>query len=226
MRTSFSAVTLAGCAMIAAQVVGAAESTKDDSWQNLKHVRHDRAYTFVDRERNCIAGETVAVTQHSITLKRWNATGTNSTTVTLDRPNLLRVTDGGQAYDVLYSGRSSWSDVQGTQGIPASEAVLLITKDGRRHRGKLAEVSENYAKLRQWNKTVGIPKNDVAQVYYLRYTPPSASAMYAAQEMFFLDPDLWPYMLGIAPKIPVLLYDSSMPENNDPVECKSNPWRQ
>ncbi|PYV01281.1 MAG: hypothetical protein DMG26_13925, partial [Acidobacteria bacterium] len=67
MRTSFSAITLAGCAMIAAQVVGAAESTKDDSWQNLKHVRHDRAYTFVDRERNCIAGETVAVTQHSIT---------------------------------------------------------------------------------------------------------------------------------------------------------------
>ena len=109
------------------------------------------------------------------------------------------------------------------RGIPAGEEALLITKDARRHKGKLAEVSEKDVKLMQGNKTVGIAKDDVSRFYYLRSTPPSASAIYADEERFFIDPELWPYMLNIARKIPVLLYDSSMPGDNSPVNCKSDP---
>jgi len=39
--------------------------------------------------------------------------------------------------------------------------------------------------------------------------------------MGFIDPTLWPYLLHIPPKIHVLLYDSSMPEDDSPVECKT-----
>jgi hypothetical protein len=136
----------------------------------------------MDREPELtIGGEIVAVTEDSIALERRNTTGTNSTTI--DRSRVLRVIDGGQSYDILYSGRSSWSDVGGLQGIAAGEAVLLITKDARRPKVSWLR-SDKDAKLRQCNKMIAIPKADVSRVYYLRYTPASYSTMYAAQELF------------------------------------------
>jgi hypothetical protein len=225
MRSSFSTVRFAGCVMIATQLVGAQEAKKGDSWENLTRVRHSPPYTFVDRERNCVVGGIVSVTDRDIAVERWGLTATRPPIiVTMGRSSLLRVTDGWHSYDIVYSGRSSWSDVRGLQGIPGGEHVLLITKDAKRHKGRLADVSETHAKLMQGNKTVEITKDDVSRVYCFRYKPASASAIYNAQEMNFLDPELWPYMLHIAPKIPVLLYDSSMPEDNDPVVCKNNPW--
>ena len=87
-------------------------------------------------------------------------------------------------------------------------------------------VCEKRVKLVHWNKTAEVTKGDVSQVYYIREAPLSAGAEYAAQEMVFFDPELWPYMLHIPPRIPVLLYDSSLPEDDTPVECKTRvPWR-
>jgi len=224
MRVSSSLLNGVGCVVVASQLLSAAQSPKDDPWQNLGNLASNRAYTFIDRQRNCVAGEIMAVTELTITLKRWNLTWKNPSTVTLDRQKILRVTDGSQSYDLLYNGRSSWSDLQGLQGIPSGEAVVFATDDGKRHRGRLVEVSGNWVKLRQACTMIVIAKDHVSRVWYLRYKPASAGALYAAQEMVFLDPRLWPYMLHIAPKIWVLVYDSSEPEENGPVACRNNPW--
>jgi len=218
--------------MLAPQAPGAREPAKHDSWDNLNHVTHRRTYTLVDRERNCVGGEIVTVTDQSVTLKRldWQAgTRPKYVTLTIERPNVLRIEDGGDVIDVVYSGRSSWSELQGFQHLGSAEAVLLIAKDGKRHKGKLVEVSDKHVKLAHWNKISEIGKGEVSQVYYIRSAPISDGAQYTLQEMGWaglVDPELWPLMLHIPPKIPVLLYDSSMPEDDSPVECKTRvPWR-
>jgi len=224
MRISSSILNCVGCGIIASQLLSAAQSPKDDPWQNLEHLAHNRAYTFIDRQRNCVAGQIVAVTELAITLKGWDPSRKHPNTITRDRRKVLRVIDGGKPYDLLYSGRSSWSDLSGFLGIPGGEAVVFVTNDGRRHRGRLAELSENCVKLKQGGTTTVIGKDHVSRVWYVRYKPPSAGTLYAAQEMVFLDPRLWPYMLHIAPKIWVLVYDSSETEENGPVACRNNPW--
>src|SRR5205807_1547074 len=107
---------------------GATEPTKHDSWDNLNRVTHRRTYTFVDRERNCVGGEIVAVTDRDVTLKRldWQAgKRPKSVTLTIERPNVLRIEDGAKVIDVVYSGKSSWSELQGFQHIISDEALLL-----------------------------------------------------------------------------------------------------
>src|SRR5215469_18057715 len=42
---------------------------------------------------------------------------------------------------------------------------------------------------------------------------------YSAQEDFWIDPRLWPYYLKLVPRLPVRLYDPSLPDDNTPVRC-------
>lgn len=53
-------------------------------------------------------------------------------------------------------------------------------------------------------------KADVSKVYYVRVKPASDSAAHAVQEMFVLDPELWPHFLHLGGKIAVPVYDSSV----------------
>ncbi|HLY66169.1 MAG TPA: hypothetical protein VKU60_11600, partial [Chloroflexota bacterium] len=76
--------------------------------------------------------------------------------------------------------------------------------------------------VEQSGKRINICKGDVSRLYYIRFKPMTDSAKYAAQEMALPDPELWWYMLNLEGKIPVRLYDSSMPEDNEPVKCKTN----
>jgi hypothetical protein len=228
VRAKLCIIILSGQLMLALQAPGATEPAQQDSWDNLNHVTHRRTYTFVDRGSNCVGGEIVTVTDRSVTLKRldWlGGTRPKYVTLTIERPNVLRIEDGGDVIDVVYSGRSSWSELQGFQHLGSVEAVLLITKDGKRHKGKLVEVSDKQVKLAHSNKTSEITKAEVSQVYYIRSAPISDGAQYTVQEMGWIglvDPELWPYVLHIPPKISVLLYDSSMPEDDAPVECKTH----
>ena len=199
---------------------------RDDRWEALNHVTWHRTYTLVDREGKCNTGDIVAITEQSITLKclDWS-TGKSPTTstVTIERQKVLRITDGPKVVDVIYTGKSSWADVEAMQHIGSSEAVLLITNDGRRHWGKLVRVADDGVKLKHWTKTTQIHKGDISQVYYVREKTLSDGAEYSAREMVFLDPRLWPYLLHIPPKVSVLLYDSSLPEDNSHVKCGDAP---
>jgi hypothetical protein len=213
MRIRFGP-TLTISLVLSLRVLGA---TKADPWENLMRVTRHRAYTFVDRESNCVTGQILDVTERSVTIM---IPGAKSTTI--ERKNALRVIDGHHLFDVIYSGKSSWSDVE---GLPpkTKEQVRVLTKDGREYEGKLVSTSDAEMTLIQTTGNMKLIKEDIAQVYYVRYKPLSEGAEHSAQEMFVVDPRLWPHFFNISARFPVLLYDSSIPEDDSPVQCKNKP---
>jgi hypothetical protein len=213
MRIRFGP-TLAVCLAFSLRALGAA---KDDPWENLRRVTRHRAYTFVDHESNCVTGQILTVTNQSVTIERPQAKN-----ITVERQNTLRVTDGRQINDVIYSARSSWSDVE-VISPKTKERVKVLTRSGQEYEGKLVSASDIGMTLTHPSGNINLAKENIARVYYLRYKPMSEGAEHSAQEMFVIDPRLWPYFLNISAKIPVRLYDSSMPEDNIPVQCKNEP---
>ena len=191
--------------------VGAIASPAADEWDNLKQVTHRRSYGFALRDGTCVTGRIVAVTADSVKIKQPNP-------ATLKRPDVVRVSDGTHVYDVVYSGRSSWSDV--LRGLPSTREYLrVVTKDGTRYEGDPAQFSESGLTLSKKGRSEKIQKTDVARVYYVRLKPLSDSAQYSAQEHFILDAQLWPYYWNIGVHMPVLIYDSPAPEDNSKIVC-------
>jgi hypothetical protein len=208
MRIRFGPA-LAVCLALSSSTVGLA---RDDPWENLRRVTRHRAYTFVDRESSCITGQILVVTYQSVTIKPVQANN-----ITMERRNVVRVTDWNGTNNVIYSAKSSWSDVE---AIQAKASAKVLTKNGRAYEGKIVSASDTGMTLLHPVGNTNLAKEDIAQVYYVRSKPMSEGAEHSAQELFVVDPRLWPYFLNISPKISVRLYDSSMPEENAPVQCK------
>lgn len=205
----------------------ASTAAADDSWQNLKHVTHERYYTVVDRKSNCTTGHIVKTNDYELTLKL-----PNRTYATFDRASVLRVSvsqaahylpprvqaDIGRVYDAVYNDKSSWSDLKRVAG----EEVKVVKTDGETYEGRLLMTFETQIELDRTGGKLEIAKGDVAQVYHLRPKPLTDDEKYSAQEDFWIDPRLWPYYLNLVPRLPVRLYDSSLPDDNTPVRCENN----
>lgn len=191
MRIPFD-VFLTACYLIVSLYASAA--TADDSWQNLKHVTHYRYYTVVDRKSNCVTGHIVKANDHEFTLKL-----PNQTSATFDRAHVLRVSvsqaapylpprvqaDVGRVYDVIYSDKSSWSDLGGVAGKAkfgvSGQEVKVVKTDGKTYEGRLSTISETQLELDRTAGRLEIAKGDLAQVYYLRPKPLTDSEKYSAQ---------------------------------------------
>jgi preprotein translocase subunit YajC len=203
---------LAICLALSSRALGPA---KADPWENLRCVTRHRAYTFFDRESNCTTGQILTVTDQSVTIKP--PQGNN---ITVERRNVVRVTDWNGRNNVIYSAKSSWSDVE---AINTKASVNVLTKNGRVCQGKVVSTSDTGITLMHSNCDINLAKEDIAQVYRVRSKPMSEGAERSAQELFVVDPRLWPYLLNISAKISVRLYDSSVPEDDSPVQCKNKP---
>jgi hypothetical protein len=201
--------------------VHALSATSPDPWETLRHVTWKRMYKILDTMGNCVNGQILSLTNERVTV-RYCTYGKHPQPVTrtIERSSVRRIMDGEKTIDVVYSGRSSWLDVQALQRIGSDEAVLLITKGSARLKGKISRVSVNDIELRHGSKKVRIAKEDVSQVYYIREKPMGAETEHAAQEFVIFDPLLWPYMLHIPPKVSVRVYDAAMPEDNAPSGCR------
>ena len=222
LALSAPVLALAPCFLFYASTAAA-----DDSWQNLKHVTHERYYTVVDRKSNCITGHIVKTNDHELTLKLPNGTYT-----TFDRANVLRVSvsqaapyfphhvqaDVGRVYDVIYNDKSSWSDLKGVAG----QEVRVVKTGGEMYEGRLLIASETQLDLDRTGRTLEFAKKDIVQVYHLRPKPLTDDEKYSAQEDFWIDPRLWPYYLKLVPRLPVRLYDPSLPDDNTPVRCEND----
>ena len=222
LALSAPVLALAPCFLFYASTAAA-----DDSWQNLKHITHERYYTVVDRKSNCITGHIVKTNDHELTLKL-----SNRTYATLDRANVLRVSvsqaapyfpprvqaDVGRVYDVIYNDKSSWSDLKSLAG----QKVKVVKTGGETYEGQLLITSETQLELDRIGGTLEFAKEDIVQVYHLRPKPLTDSEKYSAQEDFWIDPRLWPYYLKLVPRLPVRLYDSSLPDDNTPVRCEND----
>src|SRR6478752_7653841 len=97
MLKRFAALLFVACA-----TNGASES--DESWKNLGRTIKESDYTVATRDGHCVTGHVESFDEKSVTIK----------SVRLDRKDVIRVGDGtGTAdHDPIYSGRSSWADLQ------------------------------------------------------------------------------------------------------------------
>src|SRR5499427_9158363 len=168
LALSAPVLALAPCFLFYASTAAA-----DDSWQNLKHITHERYYTVVDRKSNCITGHIVKTNDHELTLKL-----SNRTYATFDRANVLRVSvsqaapyspprvqaDVGRVYDVIYNDKSSWSDLKGLAGVTKirnpGQKVKVVLTDGKTYEGRLSAISEAQLELDRAGRKLEIAKGN------------------------------------------------------------------
>lgn len=186
---------------------------KDDPWNVLKHITHRSTLAFIVSGSDCMKGKIQSVADDSIKIKLQGGAA-----ITIDRRKLVRVE--GYGVGVIYSGRSSWADVKAIRH-DLDERARVLTKDGRKYQGK-AQTSDTDITIERSGKTTTVLKNNIAQVYFLTDRPASDSLDGVAEEepgLAWLDPELWLYMAQKSNPITVRLYDSSLPEDNSPVNC-------
>ncbi|HYL67984.1 MAG TPA: hypothetical protein VEX69_02365 [Candidatus Limnocylindria bacterium] len=200
------------------------QTKPDDQWENLKQITRRRTFLYVDRQLQCGNGKIDQVTERTVTLKR-----EDHTKITIARQDLLRLGEWGlSANGIVYSARSSWTDVRNQLHSPNNPhrraRLRIVALDGKIHEGQLIEVDETHLALLDEGKKVQLAKSDIAKVYYLRLKPWSDRAEYIVQEapvIWIIDPEVVRYELDTS-RIPVLLYDSSALQDESAIECRKN----
>ncbi len=184
----------------------------DERWSVLKRITLKRSYAFTLNDATCVKGDPVSVNDHSITIQREDAHQ-----MVIQRSQILRVADhpSANSHDTVFSHRSSWRDV--IDAKPSrSEHLLIVTKQGQRFRWGKPSVSEHA--ISQRDKT--IDKAAIRSVTYVRFTPLTATeAIFSREDVEWLAPRLW-FNAGLLPKTAVPIYDSSLTEDNSPLECR------
>lgn len=227
METRMKALVVAGFLLLSLTPSRAKAGTRNQ-WNNLRLIRHDNVYKFALRGGKCLSGQIATVADDAVGIRITELPLAKSKrakvpVVRIKREDLIRVKDGMNFIDIVYSERSSWSDLLNLRDIDPGEYLLVVKKGLKQVKGKLASGTQADLTLRRWGNSHVIAKSDVSLVYYVRTRPASDSVIYSEQEMFLIDPRLWPYMLGVAPKMSVLLYDASRPEDDTPIQCSNAP---
>jgi len=185
-----------------------AQSAADKSWNNLDHTIKQSSYTVAMRDGRCITGHIQSFDDKYVTLD----------SLKLDRKNIVRVGDGASVadHDPIYSGRSSWADLQ--QSEPNKyELVELELKDHSTRKCRKFSATEDEA-------TCGdsrIEKSEVVRGYYVRLAPATEWEHHAVREnVSILAPRTW-FDYALFPRIKVLLYDEAVPQENVKISCKA-----
>ena len=192
-------------------------SSNDGQWNDVAKLTRRASYIFVDRNHSCVDGKIKEVDDRAVTIIRGN-----SPEITTERTHLLRITSGGWAGGVIFSGRSSWSDVVRIVGRRFHPEIAVVMKSSQEHKGKLLSASDVALTLEISRKRVNISKDEVSTVSYIRPKPLGDSAAYADDELAWMkvfDPQLWPHLLHLQPPLSVRLYDASLPEDNSSIVC-------
>jgi hypothetical protein len=222
VRNSLGVIFLTACLALPLNALG--QSKKDDQWENLKQITRRRTYLYIDRGLHCGNAKIDQVTEQAVTLKR-----SDNTKITIERQDLLRLGEWGlSAVGIIYSGRSSWSDVRNkphsSKDPQKSARLRVVTLDGKSHEGQLIEVDDTHLALVEADNRTQLERIDISKVYHLRFKPYSDRAEYVAEELpliWALDPEVLKYALDFA-RIPVLLYDSSVAQDESAIECSKD----
>jgi hypothetical protein len=196
-----------------------------ESWNNLKQLTHKRNLIFVRMDRSCIAGAINSVSDTAIVIK-----DLHGESVPIARGDLLRVSGADWGPSVLFSRRSSWSDLMAVASWlhrPLHPDVVVGNKSGKTQRGKLQTISETELVLESDHKALHITKGDISVVDYVTAKPLSSSAEYADGELAWMkifDPELWPKLFGFQGVVNVRLFDASLPEDNSSIVCPNDPY--
>jgi hypothetical protein len=118
-------------------------------------------------------------------------------------------------HDPIYSGRSSWFDLQHAEPNKY-EHIRLEFKSRLTRNCHTFSASGDQATC----DGTQIGKSEVARGYYVRLAPASEWEHHVVRENVpLLAPRLW-FNLALFPRITVLLYDAALPEENFKVECR------
>jgi hypothetical protein len=191
-------------------------SGTDEGWDAVTHLNRNSSFTFVDRNHTCTSGKIKGANDRKVTVSRQNGSD-----IDITRTDLLRITSGGLAPGVVFSGRSSWSDVVRVVGRRFHPNIAVVTKSGEEHKGKLLTASETGLTIGHAGKKADINKSEVSIVSYVRPKPLSDSTEYLDDELAWMkvfDPQLWPRMLHLQ-SMSIRLYDSSLPQDDSTILC-------
>jgi hypothetical protein len=184
-----------------------AESASDESWKNLGHTIKESSYTVAMRDGRCVTGHVASFDDKHVTV------GSSK----LDRQDVVRVGDGMSIadHDPIYSGRSSWLDLEGSEPNKYEHIQLDLKNRATR---KCHDFSATEEEATCDGSRIGKP--DVARGYYVRLAPASEREHYLVREnATLLAPRTW-FDYALFPRIKVLLYDEALAQENSKVECR------
>jgi hypothetical protein len=169
---------------------------------------------FMKKDRTCVAGSITKIDPKSVTIQPSQAAP-----LTLQRVDLLQVT---QNDSVLFSARSSWASVEAVHLLPR-ESFLLSLRSGKTIIGRPLRVTDDGMVFKKdvWLKKL-LPKSQIQVVAYLRVKPDSKVFDYFTQEapaLLFFYPEFYDRLSGLEGRIPVRLYDATMPQDDSPLSC-------
>jgi hypothetical protein len=127
------------------------------------------------------------------------------------------VKDGYNEFDILYSGRSSWRDVQ---AVPSHfrEYLSIKLKSGEAVRGQPVRSTDSQISIKQSKPVTDIAKADTAFVDYIRIKPMPANRDIEFPAEFF-DPRIWPFVFNIGVLMRVPPFNASLPEDDEFFQC-------
>jgi hypothetical protein len=182
-----------------------AEPASDNSWKNLSHTIKEASYTVAMRDGRCVTGHIQKFDQTTLTV------GSSK----LDRKDVIRIGESVADHDPIYSGRSSWLDLQRSEPNQY-ERIDLELKNRMTRKCRHFSATEEEAVC----GGLRIGKFEVARGYYVRLAPATEWEHYVAREnVLLLAPRTW-FDYALFPKIAVLLYDEALPQENGNVTCK------
>lgn len=173
----------------------------------LADVTHAATLTFIQRDGTCVRGTISKFDATSITVEPFKRPP-----VMLQRESLVQVSQGNA---LLFSGRSSWTDVAHTSLYPR-EALVLTMKNGHRVTGTPVKVASDSITLKHAFSTTTFSKSDVALVDYLRLKPATDGFNFALEEApwaLIFYPEFYYRVVSLEGRLPVRLYDASRPQD-------------
>jgi hypothetical protein len=129
---------------------------------------------------------------------------------------------------MMYSGRSSWSDVLEFMPLlrrnPALDIhISVVTISGKSWKGALKEATDAAISVRDsFGKETQVPKSAVSRVDYIQSKPLSDNQEFDWEELAMLrifDPALYPRLFHAGDTVRIRLYDRALTQDDSHLEC-------
>ncbi len=198
------------CLLIASTCAGA-QSPADP----LQKTGESSTLTFVMKDGACVRGTVVKADSASVRVQPLKQKALD-----LRRDELLQVSQGNA---LVFSARSSWSDVLSAHLYPR-EALVVVTKSGKTIKGTVVNAGSAGISIRHGLTTSNLPKLEVSTVDYLRWKPASDGFNLALEEApwaLIFYPEFYGRAAGVEGRVTVRLYDSSQPEDDSKLSRKA-----
>ena len=174
------------------------------AWDGLKHLSKHHVYTILNRDGSCFSGTFVSISDNVIALNQRQ----------FNRPDILRISAGEtpDVHTAVYSGRSSWADLEALQSPPYYSSLMVITTDERQFTGPLIGVASDQLTLMVDGKEMRFAKEFLARVFLTGKKPAFE------QSGLHWNPLDLPKKV-ISPMQPIPLYEVTAREDNSKLDC-------